>query len=63
MHWWYFLILFGAVAYFGYRRYIDNKRRKQAAAPKCETCGSPMELQAKQGDSEIWTCPKCSPGE
>ena len=61
MHWWYLLILFGAVAYFGYRRHIEDKRKKAAQAPKCEVCGAPMELQTTQGDSEIWECPKCNP--
>lgn len=61
MYWWYLLIILGAVAYFGYRRYKEDKRKKAALAPRCETCGSPMELQTTQGDSEIWTCPKCNP--
>jgi ribosomal protein L37AE/L43A len=61
MYWWYFLILFGAVAYFGYRRYLEDKRKKQANMPRCNKCGSIMELHSKQGDSEVWVCPKCSP--
>lgn len=61
MYWWYFLILLGAVAYFGYRRHIEDKRKKQSLAPKCETCGTAMELQTQVGENEIWECPKCSP--
>ncbi len=62
MYWWYFLILFGAVAYFGYRRYVEDKRKKQALSPKCETCGTAMLLKTQVGDNEIWECPKCNPG-
>lgn len=60
MYWWYFLILLGAVAYFGYRRYAEDKRKKELAKPKCEICGTPLELQIKSGDTEIWECPKCT---
>lgn len=60
MYWWYFLILLGAVAYFGYRRYIENKSKKTASAPKCATCGTPMELKTQIGENEIWECPKCT---
>jgi len=60
MYWWYFLILLGVVAYFGYRRYLDDKMKKAAKAPKCETCGTPMELQTQVGENEIWECPKCT---
>ena len=63
MHWWYLVILFGVVAYFGYRRYMENKRKKQSLAPKCETCGTPMELQTKLGGNEIWECPECNPNK
>lgn len=54
------MIVFGAVAYFGYRRYLEDKRKKQAIAPKCEKCGTPMELQTKLGENEIWECPRCA---
>jgi len=60
MYWWYFLILLGAVIYFGYRKYLEGRRRKQSEYPHCSKCNSIMTLQAKQGDSEIWVCPKCS---
>lgn len=61
MYWWYLVIILGAVAFYGYRRYIQNKLKKQALAPKCETCGAAMELQTQLGDNEIWECPKCNP--
>lgn len=55
------MILLGAVAYFGYRRYLGNKRKKRGLSPTCEKCGTPMELQTKLDESEIWECPKCNP--
>ena len=27
---------------------------------KCEKCGTPMELQTKLGENEIWECPRCA---
>ena len=60
MSWWYMIILFGVVAYFVYRSNVDKKRKKEALSPKCEVCQTPMELQTKLGDNEIWECPKCS---
>gem|GEM_PF-3212432 len=60
MYWWYLLILLTAIAYFAYRRWSVRNAVKKSRNPRCSVCGTVMEMQMKQGDSEIWVCPKCS---
>ncbi|MFO7612965.1 MAG: hypothetical protein R6W99_10905 [Clostridia bacterium] len=58
MHWWY-LLIGAAIIYFGYRMLINSRRVQPSKKPLCEKCGTPMELQSKVENTEVWECPKC----
>lgn len=60
MYWWYMAALLFGVIYFAYRYYSVKKTGARRKEPRCSKCGSVMKLMTKQGDSEIWVCPKCS---
>ncbi len=60
MYWIYWIIILGIGLFLLNKSYKNKIKRRNTGNPKCEVCGSPMELQTKLGDNEIWECPKCA---
>lgn len=59
MQWFFYIVSLFPLIYVAYVIFINRKQKKRLNAPRCEKCGSPMELQTKSGDGEIWACPVC----